>query len=139
MADWCDLTLGNPLDEQPDFDGEQTPPSASQSAKTSKPPRVQWIFGRRSQSAKSSKTSRICGQWTFSGLSVDFQWTFSGLSVDFHQWTSSGLPVDFQWTCHFGGGQRRVFGRKWTRFLESSPVNQLGGWFAAIQFLPYKS
>ncbi|KAG6166144.1 hypothetical protein E4U27_008260 [Claviceps purpurea] len=49
MADWCDLTLGNPLDEQPDFDGErtesarpQTPPSASQSAKTSKPPRVQW-------------------------------------------------------------------------------------------------
>ncbi|KAG5956842.1 hypothetical protein E4U56_006382, partial [Claviceps arundinis] len=47
MADWCDLALGNPLDEQPGFDGEptesarsQTPPSASQSARSWKSPRV---------------------------------------------------------------------------------------------------
>ncbi|KAG6046617.1 hypothetical protein E4U39_001211 [Claviceps sp. Clav50 group G5] len=49
MGDWCDLTLGNPLDEQPDFDGEptesvrpQTSPPASQSAKSLKSPRVLW-------------------------------------------------------------------------------------------------
>ncbi|KAG6105066.1 hypothetical protein E4U13_008072, partial [Claviceps humidiphila] len=100
MADWCDLTLGNPLDEQPDFDGERT-----ESA--------------RPQSAKSSKTSRICGHWP-----VGFQWTSSGLPVDF-QWTSSGLPVDFQWTSSglaiLVVGQRRVFGRKWTSFENRAP------------------
>ncbi|KAG6178107.1 hypothetical protein E4U36_006720, partial [Claviceps purpurea] len=34
------------------------------------------------------------GQWTSSGLPVDFQWTFSGLSVDF-QWTCQWHP--FWW------------------------------------------
>ncbi|KAG5988278.1 hypothetical protein E4U52_006719 [Claviceps spartinae] len=92
MADWCDLALGNPLDEQPDFDGEptesarsQAPPSASQSARSLK-------------SREFIETSRICGQWT-SGL-------VSGLA--------SGLAI-------LVVGQRRVFGRKWTSFEKGAP------------------
>ncbi|KAG5950801.1 hypothetical protein E4U57_007382, partial [Claviceps arundinis] len=68
MADWCDLALGNPLDEQSDFDGEradsvgsQTPPSASQSARSLKSPRVH---------------RNIEDLWP-----VGFQWTSSGLAI----------------------------------------------------------
>ncbi|KAG5971589.1 hypothetical protein E4U56_006692 [Claviceps arundinis] len=82
MADWCDLALGNPLDEQSDFDGEradsvgsQTPPSASQSARSLKSPRVH---------------RNIEDLWP-----VGFQWTSSGLVSGL----ASGLPVDlpFWW------------------------------------------
>ncbi|KAG6115085.1 hypothetical protein E4U13_003056 [Claviceps humidiphila] len=107
MADWCDLALGNPLDEQPDFDGEradsvgsQTPPSASQSARSLKSPRVH---------------RNIEDLWP-----VDFQWTCQWTC----QWTSSGrasglasgLPVDFQWTCHFGGGSEASFRSQMDKF-----------------------
>ncbi|KAG6299645.1 hypothetical protein E4U44_000796, partial [Claviceps purpurea] len=89
-------------------DAETAEPDISVPAQPDIPPVTQPPSA--SQSAKSSKTPRIYGQWTSSGLPVDFQWISSGLA--------SGLPVDFQWTSsglasglasgtHFGGGQRR--------------------------------
>ncbi|KAG6119133.1 hypothetical protein E4U13_007978 [Claviceps humidiphila] len=103
MADWCDLALGNPLDEQSDFDGEptesarsQTPPSASQSARSLKSPRVH---------------RNIEDLWP-----VDFQWTSSGLVSGPPSGLASGLPVDFQWTCHFGGGSEASFRSQMDKF-----------------------
>ncbi|KAG5951618.1 hypothetical protein E4U57_006820 [Claviceps arundinis] len=64
MADWCDLTLGNPLDEQPDFDGD----------------RRRRRLPRSLRSHRKHRGFVATGQWTSSGLPVDlpFWWWVRG-------------------------------------------------------------